>query len=159
MKFLKLLGGALAVLILMAAVLYPLRRDPIAMLAGKELSGSEFGYPASWSFSDAHEFCAVEVRPEDPHSVTTICFVHEGVLHVPAQNGSEKEWTAMALDDPRVRVKIGDRIFPGRAVRVVVDDPAPVFESAARKYARLAGDGPIEPPPDVWLFRIDPREG
>ena len=159
MKFLRILGGVIGIVVILAALLYPFRRDPIQMLAGKELTGSEAPYPEDWVFSDAHELIAVEVRPDDPHSVTTICFVHDGVLHVPAANGSEKEWPSMALDDPRVRVKIGGTIFPGRAVRVVVDDPAPYFASLAKKYAERGGDGFAEPPPDVWIFRIEPREG
>ena len=157
MKYLKILGAVLGALIVLAGVLYPFRRDPIAMGAGKELTGPEVAYPADWSFSDAYSFIAVEVRPDDPHSVTTICFVHEGVLHVPAANGGEKEWPSMVLDDPRVRVKIGDSIYPGRAVRVITDDQTPYLASAMKKYSERAGDAE-EPPPDIWLFRIEPRE-
>ncbi len=156
MKFLKILGGVIAAIVVLAAIAYPFRRDPIQMLAGKELTGAEAAYPSDWSFSDETPLCAVEVRPEDPHSVTTVCFVHDGVLHVPAQDGSKKAWTAMVLDDPRVRVKVGDTLYPARAVRVVVDDVTPILESAAAKYSQMADR---EPPPDVWLFRIEPREG
>ena len=161
MKYLSILGGMLGIVIVLAAVLYPFRRDPIAIIAGKQLTGSEAAYPADWGFSDAHDLIAVEVRPDDPHSVTTICFVFDGVLHVPAQNGSEKEWTSMALDDPRVRVKVGGTIYPGRAVRVTPDDLAPYLAVMAKKYAaRLADRDPDqEPPADVWLFRIEPRKG
>ena len=158
MKILKIIGGVLAVVIVLGAIAYPLRRDPIAMLAGKELTGTEAAYPSDWTFSDEVNLCAVEVRPDDPHSVTTICFVHDGVLHVPAQSGSDKAWTGMVLDDPRVRVKVGDTIYPARAVRVVLDDLAPIIASAAAKYSQMA-DRAAEPPPDVWLFRIEPRDG
>ena len=161
MKLLRILGGVLGIVIVLAAVLYPFRRDPIAIVAGKKLTGSEAAYPTDWSFSDDQETIAVEVRPDDPHSVTTVCFVYDGVLHVPAQKGSEKQWTAMALDDPRVRVKVGGTIYPGRAVRVVPDDPAPYMAALAKKYAARLGDGDAadrELPPDVWLFRIEPRE-
>ncbi len=158
-KYLKILGGVIVIAVVLAAVLYSFRRDPIRMISGKQLTGSEAPYPGDWGFSDEHPLIAVEVRPDDPHSVTTICFVHDGVLHVPAQNGSEKEWPAMLLDDPRVRVKIGGTIYPGRAIRVVTDDPSPYLASAAKKYAALVGDGTAEPPQDVWLFRIEPREG
>ena len=49
-------------------------------------------------------------------------------------------------------------IKKGIAVRVT-GDPEPYFASAARKYRSRLGDGPIDIPPDVWLFRIEPREG
>ena len=156
MKILKVVAGAIALLLVLAAILYPFRRDPIAMLAGKALTGTEAAYPTSWDFSDAHDLIAFEVRPDDPHSVTTICFVVEGSLHVPAMNGSEKEWPSIVLADDRVRLKLGDAIYPARAVRVEPADQAPYVEAMSRKYTRPAD---AEPPSDVWIFRIEPRQG
>ncbi len=156
MKILKTVAAVLLGLVVLAAVLYPFRRDPIAMLAGRELSGTEVAYPADWAFTEAHGTIAVEVRPDAPHSVTTICFVHEGVLHVPAMNAGEKEWPSIVLGDPRVRLKIGDSIYPVRAIRLEVADPAPYLASAGKKYAQMA-ERADDPPPDVWLFRIEPR--
>ena len=156
MKILKILVGTIAALLVLAAILYPFRRDPIGMLAGKALSGVEVAYPASWDFSDAHDLIAVEVRPDDPHSVTTVCFVVDGALHVPAMNGSEKEWPSLAVADDRVRIKLGDEIYPARAVRVEPEDRAPYLAAMSKKYGR---PGDAEPPPDVWLFRIEPRQG
>jgi len=156
MKILKRIGQLLLALVVLAAIAYPLRRDPIGPLAGKRLSGEEAAYPADWSFSDEHMLIAVEVRPDDPHSVTTVCFVHEGVLHVPAQGGSEKEWTQMVIADPRVRVKVGDTVYPGRAVRMTDESQREaMLASAGKKYSRLAAAG-SEAPPDVWVFRIEP---
>ena len=63
-------------------------------ISGRTLSGEEFPYPENWDFTNDHFTIAVETRPEDPHSVTTVCFVHEGALYVPAQSGSSKRWPA-----------------------------------------------------------------
>ena len=76
-----------------------------------------------WSFSDEYTPIAVEVRPDEPHSVTTFAFLHEGSLHVPAMNGSEKEWPGIVLRDDRVRLKLGDNVYPVKLVRVEPDGP------------------------------------
>lgn len=157
MKILKVIGALLGALVLVALVVLAVRTDPIGPLAGTRLSGDEAAYPADWGFTDEHFLIAVESRPDDPHSVTTICFVHDGVLHVPAQSGSTKDWPAYVVADPRVRLKIGDLVYSARATRVQPEDTAPYFASAFAKYEQMADRAGEEPPEDVWLFRIDPR--
>ena len=138
MKWLKRAAWALVAIVVLAACARLIWTDPIGPLAGGRLSGSEAPFPADWSFSDAHFTIAVESRPDDPHSVTTICFVHEGTLIVPAQGGSDKDWTQYVLDDPRVRVRVGEQVFPARATRILDPNPGPYFASAARKYKQMA---------------------
>ena len=159
MRWLKRIGWAVAAVVVLAACARLIWTDPIGPLAGGRLSGSEAPFPADWDFSDAHFTIAVETRPEDPHSVTTICFVHEGTLIVPAQGGSDKAWTHYVLDDPRVRIKVGERVFPARATRILEPDPEDYFASAARKYKRMADRPGADRPEDICLFRIEPREG
>jgi hypothetical protein len=148
----------LAALVLVALGILAVRTDPIGPLAGTRLSGEEVPYPEDWSFTDDAFTIAVESRPEEPHSVTTLCFVHDGALHVPALRGSSKDWPTFVLEDPRVRLKIGDRVFVARATRVEPDDPAPYFAAAAAKYEAMAERDPDDIAEDLWLFRIDPRE-
>ena len=95
MKILKWTGVVLGAVVVVAGALYLLRTDPIYMISGKRLSGDELPYPADWSMCSDHQTIAVEARVDDPHSVTTICFVHDDDLIVPAMNGSEKQWPAM----------------------------------------------------------------
>ncbi len=155
MKIIKRIAQLLLVIAALAAIAYPFRRDPIGPLAGKEVTGERVPFsPEDWTFTNEHFTVAVEVRPEDPHSITTVCFVSEGKLYIPAQNGSEKEWTQMVLADPRVRVKVGDRVYPGLAKRVTdTKQIETLTHAAAKKYTQLADRS--EPPPDVWVFRID----
>lgn len=156
MKILKRIGQAILVIAILLAIAYPFRRDPIGPLAGKALTGERMTQtPDDWGFSDEHMQFAVEVRPEDPHSVTTIGFVHDGALHIPAMNGSEKVWPGIAVADPRVHVKIGERVYPGLATRVTEEKQfEAVLASAAKKYPQF--DEPGDRPPDLWIFRIDP---
>lgn len=156
MKILRILGWVLLALTVVAGVAWLFRGDPLGPVSGRALRGAEVAYPSDWAFSDQHTLIALETRPDDPHSVTTICFVHEGDLYVPAQGGSEKRWTGYVLKDPRVRLKIGDAIYPARAVRVEDADPATFLESAGKKYPRVA-DAEGELPDDIWLFRIESR--
>jgi hypothetical protein len=161
-RILKRIGAVLAGLIVLVAIAYPFRGDPIGPISGKRLSGEVVPGPVTdWAFSDEHGLIAVEVRPEDPHSVTTVCFRHDGAFYIPAQNGAEKTWTAYAIADPRVRLKIGDRIYLATATRV--DQPADVealIASARKKYPQLPDGGDAESAErrdGIWLFRIDPR--
>ncbi len=133
---------------------------PIGPVPGGPLRGEVVSGPVEdWSFSDEHTLIAVETRPGFPHSVTTICFTHEGHLYVPARDGASKRWTRFVLADPHVRLKIGDKVYLGRAVRVddLVADEG-LIASAGRKYPRL-GELSREELAGVWLFRIEPVSG
>ena len=154
MKIVRWIGAIVLVLAIGAAGAYALRSDPIGPLAGRQLRGPEVSEPVSdWSFTDEFDLIAVETRPAAPHSVTTICFTHEGALYVPATRGSAKSWTHYAVSDPRVRLKIGDKIYPARATRVSDTSQREAMVAAARAKYDFEGDG--SPPEDVWLFRMD----
>jgi hypothetical protein len=112
-----------------------------------------------WSFADEHRTIAVETRTwyGIPHSVTTSCVARAGSLYVPARNPTTKYWVGNVLRDPRVRIRIGDRIYERKAVRETegwrLDD---VREALAAKY------GPPREPAhqraERWYFRMDPRD-
>ena len=157
MRILKWTGVALGALAIAAGALYLLRTDPIYMISGKRLSGDELPYPADWSMCNNHQTIALEARVDDPHSVTTICFVHDGDLIVPAMNGGEKQWPAMVARDPRVRVKIGDSVYPAQAHRIEDASTSDLQPSIAVKYPQIAERDPADAPQDVWLFRITAR--
>ncbi len=157
MKFLKYLGITIGVLVVVAGIAWLLRTDPIGPLSGKMLSGAVQPYPDDWSFVEQHPLCALETRVDDPHSVTTICFVHEGNLMIPASDGSTKTWPKYVLADARVRVKVGDAVYPARAVRVTEIDTDAVMASALAKYGDLTADGGA-PLPDIWLSQISARD-
>lgn len=157
MKTLKWTGVVLGAVVVVAGALYLLRTDPIYMISGKRLSGDELPYPADWSMCRDHQTIAVEARVENPHSVTTICFLHDGDLIVPAVNGSEKQWPAMVVRDPRIRVKIGDAVYPARADRMTGVSMSDLLASIAVKYPQITERDPADAPQDVWLFRITAR--
>jgi len=155
-RALKWLGIGVVGLALIAALAYATRSNPIGPLAGRELTGEVVTTAITdWSFTDEHPLIAVETRPAAPHSVTVICFSHDGALYVPARGGSAKDWPHFAVSDPRVRVKIGDKVYPALATRV--EDP----ELRRVLIAAAAGKYDFEVPQesggldDVWVFQIE----
>jgi hypothetical protein len=155
MRVLRVIGFVAVVLALIAGLAWLMRSNPIGPMSGRAVSGAQAPYPPDWSFTDEHMTIAVESRPDAPHSVTTLCFEMDGQLYVPAQNGAKKRWTRYVTEDPRVRLKIGELVYPANAVRIEPEDQTPFLEAAGAKYSRLAESDEV--PDDVWLFRIDPR--
>lgn len=162
MKILRYASIALAALLVSGLVVGVIARlvinGPIGPMAGGELEGNVLAAPADWSFTNDHPLIAVEVRPEDPHSVTVVCFLLDGELYIPAQDAAAKDWTQMAIADGRARVRVGDDVYPIQLVRV--EDQAEreaAFLSATEKYPQLA-ERAVEGLPDgVWLFRAERR--
>ena len=157
----RVLRWILAVVVILAAVagtLYARRTNPIQFISGRQLTGEVVSEPVSdWSFAKDVQLVAIETRPAAPYSVTTWCFVHEGKLYIPASAASTKAWTHFAAADPRVRVKIGDKIYPGVATRVTDEALREPLREIARAKYQLPAQMPANmgSPSDVWLFRID----
>jgi hypothetical protein len=110
-----------------------------------------------WAFTDDHSTVFVETESWYllPHSVTTVVFRHGDDLYVPSRNPEGKRWVSNVQRDHRVQLKIGDRIYPRRAVRVT--DPTLIEEfyvAIGEKYDRLR-HRPNEGP-ELWFFRMDP---
>ena len=77
-------------------------------------------------------------------------------LYVPASDGADKRWARYVLDDPRVRLKVGDRIYPGRATRVTDEAlRGTLIEAARGKYPRIVGGMDDEVLARIWVFRVD----
>jgi hypothetical protein len=162
MKIVRYIGIALAALLALAIVGAGIARlvinGPIGPLAGGQLDGSERPAPADWNFTNEYQTIAVEVQPDDPHSVTVVCFVSDGELYVPARDAAEKDWPQMALADGRARIRVGEDLYPVRLVRVEDDSERErVFLAAGEKYPRLAEQSGGQIPNGVWLFRADRR--
>jgi hypothetical protein len=91
---------------------------PFLGLPGGRLSGDVVSDPVEdWSFVDS-AFMDLEVRPDDPYSVTINYRVREGKLYIdPAE---DRRWYQYLSQDDRVRVRFGvdDRVYPLRAVLV-----------------------------------------
>ena len=159
LRALKWLVYSLGILAVAVAVAWFFRSDPILMIPGRALAGAELPYPTDWTFTKDRPTVAVETHPADPYSVTTICFVYGGDLYIPAQSGSTKTWTQYVLEDPRVRIKVGDSIYPAALTRVLPLDLERYRTAVTKKFPAAAERFAGDLPKDIWLFRVGPRDG
>lgn len=89
---------------------------PFLVFPGGALSGVPVSEPVDdWSFAQDPVF-ELETRPSDPYSVQLNYIVREGSLYIDPAEG--KAWLEHIRQDPDVRVRFGDRVYPARAVLV-----------------------------------------
>lgn len=111
---------------------------PFLVFPGGELSGEVVSTPAAgWSFA-ADEFVDLETRPSDPYSVELNYVVKDGALYIDPAEG--RRWLDHIREDPRVRVRFGEKIYLANAV-------------LAGRPGELAGFDPSR-----FVYRLDPRE-
>jgi hypothetical protein len=112
---------------------------PLLVIPGGELSGEVVTEPVTdWSFV-TDSFIDLEVRTDDPYSVELNYIVKDGQLYIDPAEG--RNWLEYIREDPRVRVRFGDRIYPLKAVLV-------------GKPGELEGFDP-----ERFIYRLDPRDG
>ena len=145
--------GIAACLILVGAIV-SLRitgYEPTDQRPGLWLVGDRSTEPvADWSFTEDHQEIFVQTRSPYflPHSVTTYCTLFEGDLYLFSayyQGGTfpdERGWNRNVMRDPRVRLKIGDRVFDQTVSHVTdADTRAAVHASFVAKYPEWSSPG------------------
>lgn len=111
---------------------------PLAILPGGALAGDFVVEPVDdWSFA-SDDYLALETRPEDPYSVNLNYIVRDGALYVDPAEG--RAWLEHLRADPRVRVRLGGKVYPLEAVLVGEPGELEGFES------------------DRYIYRLDPRD-
>ena len=155
---------AIALPLIVAIALVSLRLlgyAPRDQRAGLWLTGDRVTEPvADWSFTEDHQEIFVQTRTPYliPHSVTTYCTVYGGDLYLFSayyQGGvfpDERAWNRNVMRDPRVRLKIGDRVFD-QTVSHVTDAAtrAAVHANAVAKYSGWTSPG-LE---NVHILRVE----
>src|SRR5260370_1938197 len=124
-----------------------LRAHHMIARPGLWLKGEVVTAPVTdWSFVDKVEHpgrsintILVETRTPYfiPHSVRTMPFVRNGVLYIRSAHDrmhlkfpNDKPWTSNVARDPRVRIKIGDKLY--EATMVLVTDRAQAISILGR---------------------------
>ena len=144
-------GGAGLSLVLLALACGPLGPLPGGQLSGEVANGA----PRDWSFSEAYEVVQLETRPQDPYSVNLWGTAVGDRFYLGSGRGGDSAWVEHIAADAQVRLRVGDKIYELRAVRVEDPEERQRFVDAMkRKYE-------WEPTPDqraeAWLYRLDPR--
>ncbi len=143
--------------------------EPRDNTPGLWLSGELVTTPVDdWSFSDPFPVIYLETQTWYwiPHSVTISCATHNGQLYlftIYYQGGEFPEakfWNRNVVRDPRVRLKIGNRLFEQRVA--LITDPAEreiALQAFAGKYTRVKGllGKPESERPNFYFFHVEPR--
>ena len=95
----------------------------------------------------------LETRLDDPYSVNLGCIDAMDSLYVGAPDPEDSRWVANLLEDPRVRLRIGETLYELQAVRVT--DPGE-FTFVERRLHRKYDYQPPRIQAPGWLFRLDP---
>ena len=161
MKKVAWAAGAVVVGLLLAFVaLRVVGLDPHERRPGLWLTGQSVIAPVSdWSFTDQFQTIYVQTRTWYglPHSVTTTVTAYAGHLYLTSvyrpgmRFPNDRLWNKNILRDPRVRLKIGDRVFDG--IAALVTDQAErgaVLDAKAKKYPRQR----VTDPSLVHVFRV-----
>ena len=128
---------------------------PLGPLPGGELSGAEVACPRAFP-ADVREI-EIEVRPDDPYSVTTWNVVQGGRLYIPADFlNPVKRWPYFLEADPRIRIRTGALVYACQATRVEDADTIDRLRLAAAKKYDLDPEGAAAST-EVWWFTVSRR--
>jgi len=130
--------------------------EPSDRRPGLWLSGEVVQKPVlNWDFTKEHNEIFIETQTPwlVPHSVTIVCTTLGDQLYVGAREPDGKRWVDNVDRDPRVRLKIGDRIYEGRLEAVT----RPLEkESVYTAYSEKYGWPPVAPDqrPELRYWRV-----
>lgn len=145
----------MAALLAMTGVLMGV--GPCGRLPGGMIwAGTERAPVSDWSFTRAHDLCAVEVRHRDPYSITAACFADGPRLYVGCMNCPGKNWAAFAMEDPLARVQFGDSVYPVTIRRIT--DPAARHKAWQARHGKFGRGDPAAVPEHWWLFSLTWRD-
>jgi hypothetical protein len=126
-----------------------LQRVPGGVLNGEVVSEQV----KDWSFIAEAGLCALETRPDFPHSITVYCFNDGPKLLVGCMGCAGKVWSDYVLNDNRARIKASDKVYPVTMRRI--EDQA---ELDALWAQRQSGRDTARPFPEgYWLFELTSR--
>lgn len=136
---------------------------PLGPLPGGALRGEQTPLAAVRAeFAEGVDVAQLETRPNRPHSVNTWFLIRAGEIYFPTSmilgptDPSKRSWVQHVAEDPRVRMRIGRRVFEGRAQKMSVgDDQAAVREALEARYDIDPKDR--DPDREIWIYQLVPR--
>ena len=147
MKILKVLGGTIVALALVAVVLLGLARifgfDPGQYRPGLWLKGEVVTTPVTdWTFAKkARGLTGIQTRdrfiPGLAFSIHGSRFIHNGVMYIGSgyptgkKMPSERYWNKNIIADPHVRIRIAGKLYDGRLTYLT--DPA-LHDEICKEY-------------------------
>lgn len=162
------LGWTAALLVLLAGAGLVWARlfagGPIGPLPGGSLRGEVAAPPSDWSFASREDTLRVESDAWAlPYSARVWFLPYQGRLYLLLPSFFGDGLKRRLDDDPRLRVGLGDRLYPQVAVRVT--DPQRIGEllrPVIRRQFSIEIEGearPVGRAAELWLYRLDDPAG
>lgn len=127
---------------------------PFIFAAGGALSGAVTQAPDRWQLEADSAVAQLETRPEEPYSINFTYVQLDGRFYVYAGD-TRTNWVKHIEQNPLVRVRVQDTIYPARAVRVVSDEELSEFAAVWANLSVFQRD-PMNFD-EVWLYRLEAR--
>jgi hypothetical protein len=128
--------------------------DPFIVTSGGELSGTVSEVPETWQLDEVSALAQLETRPDEPYSINLVYVQMDGRLYIYAGD-TRTNWVQHIEQDPRIRLRIGETIYPARAVRITNDDEIAAFAAIWTSRGMFQRD-PLAFE-EVWLYRLVAR--
>ncbi len=127
---------------------------PLHFLSGGELSGAVADVPDTWQLKEPSGLAQLETRPGEPYSINLAYVQLDGRFYFYAGD-TRTNWVKHIEENPLVRVRVNDTIYPGRAVRVTDEDEIAEFAAIWVDRSMFSRDpNSFE---EVWLYRLVAR--
>ncbi len=121
-------------------------------MPGGTLTGTVAEIPETWTFENDSDLAQLETNPEDPYSINLVYVQIDGNMYVYAGD-TRTTWVQHIEKNPLVRLRVGETIYPARAVRV--DDEAEMASFAAIWASRSVFQRDPNQFEEVWLYRLE----
>jgi hypothetical protein len=121
----------------------PCDRSPGGYLFGREVSEPM----TDWSIANQVPLCQLQVGGALPHSINLNCMSSGGKLYVSCSSCEGKRWSAIALSNPRGRIRMNGLVYPVTMTRV---EDAAALDEVWRARAQKLGGGDGSPRPEAW---------
>lgn len=129
--------------------------EPTFVFAGGELAGTERPMPSDWGFTEDFGTVQIETRPNDPYSVNVWGVSVNGSFYVAASDAGDATWADAIEAEPRVRLRVGDDIYPLFAQRT--EDPQELTRVIGAYIDKYGGEPDRSFIRHAWVFRLGPR--
>ena len=128
--------------------------DPFIFMSGGALSGTVSELPTSWQLEEGTGLAQLETRAEDPYSINLAYVQLDGGFYFYAGD-TRTNWVKHIEQNPLVRIRVGETIYPGRAVRVTSDQEIASFADIWVRGSMFQRDPRNFE--EVWLYRLESR--
>jgi len=127
---------------------------PLPFMAGGELSGTVSDVGRTWQLDKDSTVAQLETRPEDPYSINLTYVQLDGVFYIYAGD-TRTNWVKHIEQNPLVRIRVDDIIYPARAVRANSEEELARFSAVWVNLSAFQRD-PLSFE-EVWLYRLIAR--